>query len=87
MTTTLTIAGEILPCFYSLSRDINVLVLNMHPCMWKRLTLIQHPVCHLLLFILYICLFFESAKKKDNMVNAKCSSLTGIEAWTSGLIV
>ena len=37
-TTTLTIAGEMLPPCSSLSRDINVIVLNMHSCTWICLT-------------------------------------------------
>ena len=38
MTITLTIAGEILPPCSSLRRDINVIVLNMHPRTWMLLT-------------------------------------------------
>ena len=32
-------------------------------------------------------LFLKVLKNLENMVNVKCSNLTGIEAWTSGLIV
>ena len=38
MMTTLTIAGEMLPPCSSLSHDINVIVLNMHPHTWMSLT-------------------------------------------------
>ena len=33
-----TIAGEILPPFSSLSHDVNVIVLNIQPRTWMRLT-------------------------------------------------
>ena len=36
--TTLTISREMLPPCYYLSRDINVIVPNMHPRIWIRLT-------------------------------------------------
>ena len=53
MTTTSTIYGEMLSPCSSLSCDMNVIVLNMHPCLWMRLTLLQQPVRHMLLAIVY----------------------------------
>ena len=51
MAKTLTIAGEMLPPCSSLSHDINMIVLNMHPHTWMRLTKLQQLGRHLFLYI------------------------------------
>ena len=53
MMTTSAIAGEMLPPRYSLSHDINAIVLNMHSHTWMQLTYIQQPGRHLLLALVY----------------------------------
>ena len=80
--------GDFPPC-YSSSRDINAIVLNTHPLTWMRLTQLQQPDC--CLFLALVCPFFNFflavLKNLEIMVNVKFSNLTGIEAWTSGLII
>ena len=58
MTATSAVSGEMLPPCSSLSHDINVIVLNMHPCTWMRLTSLQQPGCHLFLALVYPFFFF-----------------------------
>ena len=88
MMTTPTISGEKLPPYYSLSHDINVIGLNMHPCTWMRVTKLQQPIRHLFLALVYpfFNFFLKVIRNLDNMANVKCFNLTGIEAWTYGLI-
>ena len=88
-TTTLAIAGEMLRPCSSLSHDINTIALNMHPRTSMRLAQLQQPGRCLFLALVYpfFNLFLTVLKNLENMVNVKCYNLTGIEAWTYGLIV
>ena len=88
MTTNLDITGEMLAPSYSLSHDINSIVLNMHPRKWICLTQLQQPGSCLFLALVYHFFDFLLAvpKNLENMVNVKFSNLIGIEAWTYGFI-